>query len=149
MWAQLIKTRVKPGKDERALDACEALRAAEQPDSGLIRTTVMRDQKDPTVMYLIVVFESEEKARAREQDPRQEEGLRVARVAMAEGFEGSPNSPISPSCSSTAASHTRTYRVRDAGTRVAARNSRVWRQRRLYGMISSSEPWITRVGQVG
>jgi hypothetical protein len=29
----------------------------------------MRDQKDPAALYMLVVFESEETARTREQDP--------------------------------------------------------------------------------
>ncbi len=33
----------------------------------------MRDQNDPDWIYLLVVFESKEKARAREQDPRRRE----------------------------------------------------------------------------
>jgi hypothetical protein len=37
-----------------------------------------------------VVFESEEKARAREQDPRRQEGLQAARAVMADIFEGPP-----------------------------------------------------------
>lgn len=41
MWAQLIKMRLKPGKDTAV--AAEQLRAAEQPDSGLVRSIVMRD----------------------------------------------------------------------------------------------------------
>ena len=72
MWAQLIKVRLKPGKDTAELG--KQLQAVEQPGSGLVRTLVMRDQKDPGQVYTVVVFESEEKARAREQDPRRQEG---------------------------------------------------------------------------
>jgi hypothetical protein len=36
------------------------------------------------------VFEGEEKARAREQDPRRQEGLGKARAIMAEIFDGAP-----------------------------------------------------------
>ena len=50
----------------------------------------MRDQADPMAMYLLVVFGSEEQARAREQDPRREERLTAARQIMAEIFEGPP-----------------------------------------------------------
>jgi quinol monooxygenase YgiN len=89
MWAQIIKTRLKPGTDERVAELLEQLRATEQPDSGLLRTTAMRDQKDPSVLYLMVVFENEEQARARETDPRREEGLEAARAIMAEILEGS------------------------------------------------------------
>ena len=88
MWAQLIRTQLKPGKDTAGLE--EKLRAAEQPGSGLLRTLVMRDQKDPSQMYALVVFESEEKARAREQDPRRQEVLREVSALMAEIYSGPP-----------------------------------------------------------
>jgi len=88
MWAQLIKMRLKPGNDTAELD--KQLRAAEQPGSGLIRTLVMHDQKDPSQVYALVVFESEDKARAREQDPRRQEALEAARAMMADIFDGPP-----------------------------------------------------------
>ena len=50
----------------------------------------MRDQNDPNRVYMLIVFESEEKARGREQDPRREEGLKPARATMAEIFDGAP-----------------------------------------------------------
>jgi hypothetical protein len=78
MWAQLIKMRLKPGNDTAELD--KQIRAAEQPGSGLVRTLVMHDQKDPSQVYALVVFDSEAKARAREQDPRRQEGLQAARA---------------------------------------------------------------------
>ena len=90
MWAQLIKARLKPGKEEELERLYQALRATEQPGSGLVRSTAMRDQKDPSAVYMMVVFESEEKARAREQDTRRQEGLEEARATMAEMFEGPP-----------------------------------------------------------
>ena len=74
MWAQLITMRLKPGKD--MAEAHNQIRAAEQPGSGLVRT--------------LVIFESEEKARAREQDPRRQEGLQAARAVMADIFDGPP-----------------------------------------------------------
>ena len=88
MWAQLITMRLKPGKDTAELD--NQIRAAEQPGSGLVRTLVMHDQKDPGQVYTLVVFESEEKARAREQEPRRQERLQAARAMMAEIFDGPP-----------------------------------------------------------
>jgi quinol monooxygenase YgiN len=90
MWAQLIKTRLKPGKEGDLAGMFEQLRAIEQPDSGLLRTTAMRDQNDPSSLYLLVVFESEERARAREQDPRRREGLQAINATMAEMFDGPP-----------------------------------------------------------
>jgi quinol monooxygenase YgiN len=90
MWAQLITTRLKAGHEEDLPRLIEQLRAVEQPGSGLVRSTAMRAQDDPSRVYLMVVFESEEKARARENDPRREEGLQAARATMAEIFEGAP-----------------------------------------------------------
>jgi antibiotic biosynthesis monooxygenase (ABM) superfamily enzyme len=90
MWAQLITTRLKPGKEEDLTRLVEQLRAVEQPGSGLVRSTAMRDQNDPRRVFMLVVFESEEKARARENDPRRQEGLQTARATMAEIFEGAP-----------------------------------------------------------
>ena len=88
MWAQLIKMQLKPGNDTAELD--KQLRAAEQPGSGLVRTLVMHDQKDPSQVYALVVFESQDKARAREQDPRRQERLQAARAMMADIFDGPP-----------------------------------------------------------
>jgi quinol monooxygenase YgiN len=89
MWAQLIKTRLKPGKEEGLEGLHQQFRATEQPNSGLVWSATMRDQKDPSAVYMLVVFESEEQARAREQDPQREEGLTEARAMMAEMFDGS------------------------------------------------------------
>lgn len=86
MWAQLIKARLKPGADTTELNS--QIRAAEQPGSGLIRTLLMHDQKDPDQLYALVVFESEEKARARERDPRRQERLQAARALMADVYDG-------------------------------------------------------------
>lgn len=48
------------------LDVFDQLQAIEQADSGLLRTMVMRSPAEPTLVYVLVVFESQEKARARE-----------------------------------------------------------------------------------
>ena len=90
MWAQLITARLKPGKEDGLAKLIGELQAAEQPGSGLVRSTAMRDQADPSRVFFMVVFESEEKARAREADPRREEGLGAARATMAEIFDGAP-----------------------------------------------------------
>jgi quinol monooxygenase YgiN len=86
MWAQLITTRLKPGRENDLPKLIEQLQAAEQPHSGFLRATAMQDQKDPSRVYMLVVFESEEKARARENDPRRQDGLKAARATMAEIF---------------------------------------------------------------
>ena len=90
MWAQIIKTHLKPGMDSEYVALMDQFKAIEQPDSGLLRTFAMRDAKDPSSVYMMVVFESEEQARAREQDPRRQEGLQDVRAMMAEMFEGAP-----------------------------------------------------------
>ena len=88
MWAQLIEMRVKPGED--TAEMVKKIRAAEQPGSGLVRALMMHDQTDPTRVCTLVVFESEEKARAREQDPRRQERLQAARAIMADILAGPP-----------------------------------------------------------
>jgi quinol monooxygenase YgiN len=88
MWAQLIKTRLRPEHAEDLPGLLEQLQAIEQPDSGLLRTTAMVAQTDPNELYLLVVLESEEKARAREQDPRRQEGLKAIQAQMAQMLDG-------------------------------------------------------------
>ncbi len=90
MWAQLIKVRLKPGQDDAIKRLYAELDAIEQPGSGLVRSTAMRDQRDPSVAYMLVVFESEEKARARESDPRRAEGRAKIRELMQEMIDGPP-----------------------------------------------------------
>ena len=63
MWAQLITTRLKPGKEGDLPRLVEQLRATEQPGSGLVRSTAMQDQNDPKRVFMLIVFESEERAR--------------------------------------------------------------------------------------
>jgi quinol monooxygenase YgiN len=90
VWSQLITMRVKPGKEDRLAVMLDQLRAVEQPDSGLVRQTFMRDQKDPNLYRMLVLFESEEKAREREGDPRREEGLTAIRSTMMDLIDGPP-----------------------------------------------------------
>ena len=90
MWAQLQKVSSRPEKEAELLDVFEQLHAIEQADSGLVKTMVMRSQADPTVVFVLVVFDSEEKARAREQDPRRQPGLQRIRAAMGDVLDGPP-----------------------------------------------------------
>jgi heme-degrading monooxygenase HmoA len=78
--------RLKPGGEAGLAKVMDGLRAIEQPDSGLIRSTTMRDQNDPSRVFTLVVFDSEEHARVRENDPRRAEGLQAVRAVMAEVF---------------------------------------------------------------
>ena len=88
MWAQLMKMRLKPEKEQELAGVFEQLQALEQPGSGLLRTMTMRDQSDPSQVYVLVLFESEEKASASEQDPRRQEGLKPVQAALAEILDG-------------------------------------------------------------
>lgn len=90
MWAQLITMQLKPGKESELPRLVEELKATEQPGSGLIRSTAMQDAKDPRRVYVLVQFESEAVARARENDPNRQDELEVARATMADIFDGPP-----------------------------------------------------------
>jgi hypothetical protein len=88
MWAQLIKVQLKPGSDLSALAG--VLKAAEQPGSGLLQELFMHDQNDLHSAYILAVFESEEKAREREQDPRRAEGQQAIQELMAKVLAAPP-----------------------------------------------------------
>jgi quinol monooxygenase YgiN len=90
MWAQLITARLKAGKEGDVATLIAQIEASEQPGSGLVRSTAMRDQNDPSRLLFLVVFGSEEQARAREKDERRQEALADARATMADIFDGPP-----------------------------------------------------------
>lgn len=88
MWAQLIKLRLQPESDITGM--VNALKSSEQPDSGLVRELVMLDTKDADIAYVLAVFESEEKARDRERDPRRAEGQAALEAMMKRAIAGAP-----------------------------------------------------------
>jgi len=90
MWAQLITMRLKPDKHEALPELMQQLRATEQPGSGLLQSITMQDQHDPTRVFTLVVFDSEQSARERENDPRRAAGLQQVRATMADMFDGPP-----------------------------------------------------------
>ncbi len=90
MWAQLITMRVKQDRQDDVPGVLAQVHAAEQAHSGLVRTTTMQDQNDPTRWHILVVFESQEKARAREQDPRRREAVAAVNAQMADLLDGPP-----------------------------------------------------------
>lgn len=90
MWAQLISMRLKEGSEDELTGLMDALDSVEQPGSGLLRSLAMTDQGDSRQVHVLVVFESEEMARAREEDSRRQERLISVREKMAEIFEGPP-----------------------------------------------------------
>ncbi len=90
MWAQLQTLRIKEGRADDAVAMIDDLRSFEQAGSGLLRTMVMQDQNDPTRVFVLVLFESEEHARERERDPRREAGLVELRARLPEILVGAP-----------------------------------------------------------
>jgi antibiotic biosynthesis monooxygenase (ABM) superfamily enzyme len=91
MWAQLITMRAKPGREQDLMAMHERIQALEEPGSGLIRWTIGWDQKDARTCYVLVLFESEEKARSREQDPRRQEAVGAVMSDAAEVLDGPPD----------------------------------------------------------
>ena len=90
MWVQIITGRLKPGQEAAFVGLMDQLEAIEQPGSGLIREVVTRSQKDPAVVYVIATFESEAAARARETDPRRQDGLTEVRAGLMAALDGPP-----------------------------------------------------------
>lgn len=90
MWAQLQRVSTNPDKEAELLEIFEQLRGIEQEDSGLLQTVVMRSQADPKEVFVLVLFESEEKARVRDKDPRRQEPLQRIRAAMGDVLNGPP-----------------------------------------------------------
>jgi heme-degrading monooxygenase HmoA len=90
MWAQVQRVKTSPESDAEVLEVFDHLRAIEQENSGLLQTLVLRSQADPADVFVVVVFESEEKARAREVDPRRQEPLERIRGAMGNLLDGPP-----------------------------------------------------------
>jgi heme-degrading monooxygenase HmoA len=90
MWAQVQRVSTDPEREADVLEVFEQLHGIEQEDSGLLQTLVMRSRKDPAEVFVVVVFESEEKARAREDDPRRQEPLQRIRAAMGDVLNGPP-----------------------------------------------------------
>ncbi len=90
MWAQVQRVKTSPESDAEVLEVFDQSRAIEQENSGLLQTLVLRSQADPADVFVVVVFESEEKARAREVDPRRQEPLERIRGAMGNLLDGPP-----------------------------------------------------------
>jgi heme-degrading monooxygenase HmoA len=87
MWAQLIKSRVKPGKEEEARNLSNEFEAeAQGATPPWISITTCANTKDPSEFHTLVIFESEEKARENERSPEQQK--RVQRLM--DVYEGQP-----------------------------------------------------------
>ena len=66
MWAQIVRTRMKSGVEGDMAEIREQLRARISQRPGLVQTYWMQNQHDPQEYYTVIVFESEEQARAGE-----------------------------------------------------------------------------------
>jgi heme-degrading monooxygenase HmoA len=76
MWAQMIKTRVKPGQEEAVRQLPQKMQSrfgSFQAGRGPARVLVMQDENDSGAYITIVFFESEAKAREYEGSPEQKE----------------------------------------------------------------------------
>ena len=71
MWAQLVKTRIKPGRETEVEDLQRRLEDRDNP--AWVRSMVFAKQENPREHYILVLFTSEELARHHEQHPEQHE----------------------------------------------------------------------------
>lgn len=87
MWAQLIKSRVKPGKEDEARNLPrEFEEAAHGTSPPWVAITASVNENNPGEYYTLVIFESEAKARENEQSPEQTKRFE----RMMELFDGQP-----------------------------------------------------------
>jgi hypothetical protein len=91
MWAQLITATLRPGAEARLPELLDGLHATERPGSGLIRSSAFLEPGEPSTVRFVVVFESEERARARESDEGRNAELVPVRALMGEMFDGPPS----------------------------------------------------------
>ena len=88
MWAQLIKARVRPGKQGEVEKVQKEFEQRGQGGStGWVRSITLQNQKDPDEYFTLVFFESEEKARENERSPEQQKLVQQ----LMEVFEGQPS----------------------------------------------------------
>lgn len=75
MWSQLVKLRVKPGS-EGQMEGFEERWEREVgrgTDSGWVQTQIFKNPSNSNEWYLLATFESEEKARQSENNPKHQE----------------------------------------------------------------------------
>lgn len=71
MWAQLVKTRIKPGRESEVEDFSRQLEERDNP--AWVRSMIFANQENPREHYVLALFESEEAARHHERHPEQHE----------------------------------------------------------------------------
>jgi heme-degrading monooxygenase HmoA len=90
MWAQIVKSRSRPGREEdirRLPQEFEARELHQEP--APLRLFIFQNQNDPQEYYTLAFFESEEKARENERSPEQQQRLQH----LQELFERGPGTP--------------------------------------------------------
>lgn len=86
MWAQLIKSRIKPGKEEEVRNLPQELDSQMGGEAPFVAIFACTNQNDPSESYTFVVFESEEAARQNERSPEQAQRFQ----RFQELYEGQP-----------------------------------------------------------
>jgi hypothetical protein len=90
MWAQIVKSRSKPGREEeirRLPQEFEAQGIHREP--APTRIFMFQNQHDPEEFYTLAFFESEEHGRENEVSPEQAERMK----RLGELFERGPGTP--------------------------------------------------------
>lgn len=68
MWAQIVKVRLKAGVERERDEIREEMKSRISRRPGLVRSVWMQNQADPQEYYTLIIFESEEQARAGESE---------------------------------------------------------------------------------
>jgi quinol monooxygenase YgiN len=84
MWAQLIKMRIREGKEAEVRQLPKEFESGEMGEGRWVRMIALENQSDPREFYTLVIFESEAAARENEQSPQQ--AKRLERIQQL--FEG-------------------------------------------------------------
>jgi heme-degrading monooxygenase HmoA len=85
MWAQIIKARLKSNAEAEMMQLMNEIEG-ETARSPFVGSIVLQNQSDPSEYHTVVLFESEEAARANENTPEQQQ--RVQRIKAL--YEGPP-----------------------------------------------------------
>lgn len=83
MWAQIIKARLKPGAEE---EMDRMMKEFEGANSPIAHSIMLQNQNDQGEYYSIVLFKSEEAARANENTPEQQDRIRRVQAL----YDGQP-----------------------------------------------------------
>lgn len=82
MWAQIVKVRMKPEAEEHRAELIESVRDRMSRRLGIVNGFVMANQHDEREIYILAVYESEEKAREGEAALATDEAFQRERAMM-------------------------------------------------------------------